>query len=135
MVTNESLVFDNAIQRSFVWDNKRSSLLIDSILQKYPIPPFYTIKDGRTVKTAKGNISVFDALDGKQRCTTISMFKNNEIVLTGLQTITLEDDSDFNLNGQTYETLPDELKDEFDSYSLTVYFFTDITYEEIVEIL
>lgn len=135
MVMNKSLVFDNAIQRGFVWDNKRSSLLIDSILRKYPIPPFYTIKDGRTVKTAKGVISVFDALDGKQRCTTISMFKNNEIILTGLQPITLEDGSDFDLNGQTYETLPDELKDEFDSYSLTVYFFTDITDEEIMEMM
>ena len=48
MTTNGSLIFDNAIQRGFVWDKNRQSLLIDSILRGFPVPPFYTIKDGRT---------------------------------------------------------------------------------------
>lgn len=135
MMGNGSIIFDNAIQRGFVWDKKRMSLLIDSILRGYPIPPFYTIKDGRTVTTPKGEVSVYDCLDGKQRCNTITKFKNNEFKLTGLDEITLEDGSALDLNGLTYDELPEELRDVFDSYSLTVYFFTDITEEEIVEMM
>jgi len=38
--------FDNAIQRGYVWDVKRKSLLIHSMLVGYPIPPFYAAKNG-----------------------------------------------------------------------------------------
>ena len=136
MVMNNSLVFDNAIQRGFVWDKNRQSLLIDSILRGFPIPPFYTIKDGRTVTTPKGQVAVFDGIDGKQRCTTIKRFKENEFALCNLEdTILCEDGTEVDLNGLTYEELPDDLKDIFDSYSLTVYFFTDATEEEITEMM
>ena len=136
MVMNNSLIFDNAIQRGYVWDKNRQSLLIDSILRNYPIPPFYTIKDGRTVTTPKGDVAVFDALDGKQRCLTITKFKNDEFALCNLSdTIMDEDGNEIDLNGLTYSELPDSLKDAFDSYSLTVHYFTDITEEEVVEIM
>lgn len=136
MVTNNSLVFDNAIQRGYVWDKNRQSLLIDSILRNYPIPPMYTIKDGRTVQTPKGQVAVFDALDGKQRCLTITKFKNNEFALCNIKDIIVDDDgNEVDLNGLTYDDLPESLKDAFDSCSLTVYYFTDITEEEIVEIM
>jgi predicted SnoaL-like aldol condensation-catalyzing enzyme len=136
MVVNDSLVFDNAIQRGYVWDKNRQSLLIDSILRGYPTPPFYTVKDGRTVATPKGNVAVFDALDGKQRCTTITRFKNNEFALCGLEKPIIDDEgNEIDLNGLTYDDLPDSLRDDFDSYSLTVYYFTDATNEEIVEIM
>lgn len=136
MTTNGSLIFDNAIQRGFVWDKNRQSLLIDSILRGFPIPPFYTIKDGRTVQTPKGQVAVFDAIDGKQRCTTITRFKDNMFTLCNLkQTIITEDGTELDLNGLKYEDLPDDLKDTFDTTSLTVYYFTDATDEEITEMM
>lgn len=135
MYDNGSLTFDNAVQRNFVWDKDRMSLLIDSMLRGYPIPPFYAVKTDRTVKTPKGNVKIFDCLDGKQRCTTVNKFKNNEFELTNLEPIVLDDGSKCDLNGLTYDTLPDELKDEFDTYSLTVYGLSDITDEEIREVM
>lgn len=136
MVMNNSLIFDNAIQRGFVWDKKRSSLFIDSILRDYITPPMYTIKDGRTVKTPKGDVAVFDCLDGKQRCQTITRFKNNEFVLVLAKgEIVLDDGTTFDLNGKTFEDLPDQLKDDFDKYSMTVYYVTDATTDEIIEIM
>lgn len=136
MTTNGSLIFDNAIQRGFVWDKNRQSLLIDSILRGFPVPPFYTIKDGRTVQTPKGQVAVFDAIDGKQRCTTITRFKDNMFALCNLkQTIITEDGTELDLNGLKYEDLPDDLKDTFDTTSLTVYYFTDATDEEITEMM
>ena len=49
--------FDNAVQRGLVWDDGKKSLLIDSILQGYEIPPMYA---------KKGEGNVYDMLDGKQ---------------------------------------------------------------------
>ena len=135
MYENGSLTFDNAVQRNFVWDKARMSLLIDSTLRGYPVPPFYAIKTDRTVTTPKGEVKIYDCLDGKQRCTTVYRFKNNEFELVGLKPIILDDGSEFDLNGKKYEDLPDELKDEFDTYSLTVYGFSDVTEEEIAEIM
>lgn len=135
MYENGSLTFDNAIQRNFVWDKARMSLLIDSTLRNYPVPPFYAIKTDRTVTTPKGEVKIYDCLDGKQRCTTVYRFKNNEFELVGLKPIILDDGSEFDLNGKKYEDLPDELKDEFDTYSLTVYGFSDVTEEEVTEIM
>lgn len=136
MMMNNSLVFDNAIQRGFVWDKNRQSLLIDSILRGYPIPPFYTIKDGRTVQTPKGQVAVFDGIDGKQRCTTIKRFKENEFALCNLEDpIVCEDGTELDLNGLTYADLPDDLRDTFDSYALTVNYFDEATEEEVTEIM
>lgn len=134
MIDNGSLVFDNAVQRSFVWDKKRMSLLIDSILRDYPIPPFYAVVDGRTVQTPKGMVSVYDCLDGKQRNTTIHKFMNNEFALEGLEPI-MTNDGEVELNGLTYETLPEELQDTFKSAHLNVYSFENATEEDVIEIM
>ena len=111
MFDNHCLRFDNAVQRGEVWDKKRKSLLIDSILRGYPIPPMFTIKTNQTVETPKGNVAVFDCIDGKQRCYAINAFKNNQLTLEGLAPI-----GEVELNGKTYNDLPEDLKDEFDSY-------------------
>lgn len=43
-VTKGSMVFDNAIQRGNVWNVVQQSLLIESLIHNYPVPPMYTIK-------------------------------------------------------------------------------------------
>lgn len=126
MFDNNCLKFDNIIQRGNVWDVKRQSLLVDSMLKGFPVPPMYTIKSDEKVKTPKGMVSVFDVIDGKQRCTAINKFKNNQFKLTGI-------DSEY--EGLTYDELSDDQKDTFDSYSLTVYFFTEIEEEEVAEMM
>lgn len=136
MVTNDTLRFENAIQRGFVWDKKRMSMLIDSILKNYPIPPFYTIKTGDTDKDDRGRtISIYDCLDGKQRCNTIAKFKNNEFKLSGLEAYVDDQNMELDINGMTYDDLPDDLKDAFDSYTLNCISFSDVTEDEIVEIM
>lgn len=129
-VESETLVFDNAIQRSYVWDKKRASLLIDSMLRNFPIPPFYAIKKADD----NGNVK-YDCIDGKQRCTTISMFRRNELPLVSLEPIELEDGTVVELDGKTYDTLEEELKDAFDSYNLVVYGFENISVDEIEEMM
>lgn len=115
MCETGSIVFDNAVQRGHVWDIKRDSLLIESMVIGYPIPPFYA---------KRGESKVFDMLDGKQRSSAIRRYLNNEYALTGV--------SD-ELEGKYFADLPQEVQDDIISYSLTVYYFEDITDEEVNE--
>ena len=134
MIDNGSLVFDNAIQRNFVWDKNRMSLLIDSLLRDYPVPAFYAITGDKKVTTPKGEVSVYDCIDGKQRCTTIYRYLNNQFKLTDLEPF-MTDDGEVNISGMTYEELPEELQDTLKNAHLQVYSFDDISDEEIAEVM
>ncbi len=135
MVDTGSLTFNNIIQRGFVWDRKRCTLLVDSILRRYPVPPIFTIQTDKKITTPKGQVSVFDVIDGKQRCLTVSKFRKNEFALEQMDPVTLEDGTEIDVTGMTYEQLPDELKKSFDDFSFNVYFFIDTTMDEIVEMM
>ena len=115
MCMNGSITFDNAIQRGYVWDVKRKSLLIESMIIGYPIPAFYARRDEN---------KVFDMLDGKQRSEAICGFLNGEYALTGVAE---------EYEGKYFNDLPEEVQDDIISYSLTVYYFEDITDEEVNE--
>lgn len=113
--------FDNAVQRGYVWDNARKSLLIHSMIEGFPIPAFFAAK----------NNGIYSMLDGKQRSNAISKFMNNEFELEDVPEVTLEDGTTVDINGLTFEELDEELQDRIKDYSLTVYYFEDITDEEI----
>lgn len=115
MCMNGNITFDNAIQRGYVWDIKRKSLLIESMIIGYPIPAFYARRDEN---------KVFDMLDGKQRSSAITEYLNNEYALTGVSE---------ELEGKMFSELPEETQDDIISYSLTVYYFEDITEDEVNE--
>lgn len=63
-------------QRKYVWDSKRKSRLIESILLNIPLPVFYFSKD------TEGRMQV---VDGVQRLTTIHSFFHNEFPLHQLE--------------------------------------------------
>lgn len=115
MCMNGNITFDNAVQRGYVWDIARKSLLIESMILGYPVPAFYT---------KRGENKVFDMLDGKQRSSAITEYLNNEFALTGVSE---------EYEGKYFDDLPEETRDEIISYSLTVYYYEDITDEEINE--
>jgi hypothetical protein len=66
LLTKLNLNFDLAIQRQFVWDEDRKSLLIYSLLSGYPIPFVFSRYDRAT--------DVDHVMDGKQRLTTVRTF-------------------------------------------------------------
>lgn len=133
-ITNGTISSDNAIQRGFVWDKKRGSLLIDSVLRDMPIPAIYTIKTNETIKVKSKEVSVYDLIDGKQRTTTFARFLNNEFALEGLEPF-ITDDEEVDINGLTFDELSEEMQDTIKSYGLTVYYFSDITDEEIADMM
>ena len=126
MAGNGTFVFDNIIQRSYVWEQTRKSNLIHSLIEGFPVPPFYAKKvDGR----------VYDFLDGKQRIDAIRGFIENEYYLIGVPEITYTG-ADGNektewADGKYFKDLPEELQDAIKDYHLTVYYYEDITPEQV----
>jgi len=123
MVSKGELNFDLSIQRNRVWDEKTESLLIDSILRKYPIPAVFMTKEN----------SIYDVLDGKQRLLTFARFLNNEFALQGLNSIEV-DGEEYELNEKTFELLNDELQNNINGYGITIYYLEDATEEEVNEV-
>lgn len=123
MMGNGKITFDNIVQRGLTWETKRKALLIHSMVMGYPIPPFYSARSS----------AGYDMLDGKQRCNAIADFINGKYKLTELPEVTLENGEEINISKLSFEELPEELQDAIQDYSLNVYYFEDITHEEIIE--
>jgi uncharacterized protein with ParB-like and HNH nuclease domain len=76
-------------QRNFVWEHKRKSRLIESLMLRIPLPMFYLSQDKE---------GVFQVVDGLQRLTTIYSFVKNGFVLKDLEYLK-------ECEGKTFENL------------------------------
>jgi len=118
--------FDCAVQRNPVWDVSRKSLLIHSMIEGYPIPPFYFARrdDGK-----------YDALDGQQRSLAIKGYLDGEFPLSeDMPSVTDENGYPVIITGMMFPELPEWAQDNIKDYSLTIYYFEGITEEEIAEL-
>lgn len=64
-IKNNTIKLAPDFQRSYVWDKKRKSQLIESMMLKIPLPMFYVSEDKN---------GVWEVVDGLQRLTTIKDF-------------------------------------------------------------
>ena len=121
-----NLNFDTAIQRSLVWTTEQKSLLIHSMLYGYAIPALYFVKN------EEGG---YDSLDGKQRSNAISQFFGGEFALDLPADCVVYDDNgaEIDVNGLTFDALPEYLQDRIRDYNLTIYYYEDMTEAEIRE--
>lgn len=81
-------LFIPTYQRDFVWDEKRQSKFIESILIGLPIPYIFTADRGER----------FEIVDGSQRIRSLSAYINNILTLQGLEKLTY-------LNGTKFDDL------------------------------
>lgn len=101
-------------QRKFVWDAKKASLLIESILLDIPIPIIYLAEDAN---------NVVNVIDGQQRLTSLFSFidgtfpDGRKFKLTGLNVFT-------NLKGKMYKDLDAKYQDKILEYPLRTITFT-----------
>ncbi|MFW2566456.1 DUF262 domain-containing protein [Aliarcobacter butzleri] len=72
--SNKELELSPKFQRNKVWNQSVKSYLIDTILRGMPIPPIFITQkiDLNTQKTLR------EVIDGQQRLTAITQFRNNE---------------------------------------------------------
>jgi Protein of unknown function DUF262 len=76
MMKSEDIILDPDYQRNYIWDNKKSSLLVESILLNVPIPIIYVSEE---------EDSTWSVVDGLQRLNSLRRFFENEFKLTGLE--------------------------------------------------
>lgn len=85
-------------QRRLVWDKKKKSLFIESLLLNIPIPPVFLYE---------WDYSRYEVMDGQQRLSSIIEFYENRYKLTGLEHWS-------ELVGKTFSELPPLLKRALD---------------------
>lgn len=85
-------------QRNYVWDERKASYFIESIILGTEIPPLVLFNSGETV----------EVIDGRQRFETVLRFIEDEIKLQGSGMAVLK-----GLKGLRFSTLPDDIKDIF----------------------
>ena len=90
-------------QRRLVWDQKKRSLFIESLLLNVPIPPLFLFE---------WELSRYEVMDGQQRLNAVLDFYENGYALKGLE-IWKE------LNGFRYKELPDTLQRGLDRRRLS----------------
>lgn len=134
-IDSNKLSLEHPIQRKQnQFDIKQKSLLVDSILRGYPIPPIYTYEDSNKKYV----------IDGKQRLSVLRQFVNNEFALMNTMPeisfpITDEEtsvvsDTAFDLSGLYYENLPAEMQSHIMDLNLQEYVIRDCSEEELSEI-
>lgn len=88
-VQDNSLVLSPVYQRRYVWDNKKASKLVESLLINVPIPVCYLAEERDGSRTT---------IDGQQRLRSLYRFLGNEFPLRGLEVLPA-------LNGKRYQQL------------------------------
>lgn len=97
-IERRKIILQPDFQRQFVWDRRKSSRLIESLLLDIPVPVVYVAEmpDGK-----------LEVVDGQQRLTTIHAYKigkfpdGSDFKLSGLQVLD-------HLNGKSYGELPSD---------------------------
>ncbi len=102
------LILSPKYQRNAVWNLNAKSYLIDTILNGLPIPPIFI----RQKIDLELNKTIREVLDGQQRLRAIVEFKNNEFKILKSQS------EEF--GGFEFDTLPDNLKETFLTFELSV---------------
>lgn len=90
MITDKDLVLDPDYQRNYVWDNRKASKLIESIILNVPIPVIYVSEE---------QDSSWSVIDGLQRLNSLKRFFDNKYKLSGLEVL-------YELNKCDIKTLP-----------------------------
>lgn len=86
MIKDSDLLLESDYQRNYVWDNKKASLLIESILLNVPIPVIYVAED---------EDNRWNVVDGLQRLNSLYRFFTSEFKLTGLEVLSELDRLDY----------------------------------------
>jgi hypothetical protein len=91
-------------QRLQVWDNAKSSRLIESVLLEVPIPLIYLSEE---------TDSKYSVIDGQQRLNAFIKFLENNLMLRGLRIL-------IELNGKKFQDIPRSLQDKFENATIRI---------------
>lgn len=96
------LILDPIFQRRKVWDDTRSSRLIESAILEVPLPVFYLAENGDGYQ---------EVIDGQQRLTAFFRYLDNEYPLRSLKAVS-------GLNGKRFKDLDKFTQRHIQNYAL-----------------
>ncbi len=110
------LIIDPEWQRQYVWDRRRASKLIESILIDVPIPVIYLAKN------VEGK---YEVIDGLQRLTSVFRYFDGEYSLNGLEIVR-------GLNKKYYKELPEKEQNKLNDYTLRTFELAEKTPKDLM---
>lgn len=113
----ENEIFVPDYQREFVWDIRRQSKFIESVIVGLPVPYIF-------VADAPENEGRLEIVDGSQRIRTLAAFMHDELVLTDLKKLET-------LNGFRYSDLPLSRQRRFNRRTIRMIELTEKADEEV----
>lgn len=116
---NGRLIIDPEWQRSYVWDQKRASKLIESFIIDIPIPVIYLAKNDQ------GN---YEVIDGVQRLTSVFKFFDGSFSLRGLELMP-------DLNKFTFSKLPIDKQNKLNDCTLRTFELSPQTSKNLLFII
>ena len=87
MIEDKDIRLDPEYQRNYVWDNKKASMLIESIILNVPIPVIYVSQE---------EDDSWSVIDGLQRLSSLKRFFDGKFKLSGLEILSDLNKSDIN---------------------------------------
>lgn len=106
-----SLDLQPDFQRAEVWQLPKKKLLIDTILRGWQVPPVHVILNEES--------DIQEVLDGQQRLSAIRDFMYNKFKINGF--IEPIDDDIKELDGLTFDKLPQKIKNRLERYAIRVF--------------
>lgn len=103
-VIDDDIIINPDYQRDYVYDDKKASKIIESILLGIPIPAVYLCQESD---------ETFSVIDGEQSITAIYGFMINLFALKGLNQLP-------ELNGKQYKDLKSSIQIKLKQSTLTV---------------
>ena len=101
MIEDKDIRLDPEYQRNYVWDNKKASMLIESIILNVPIPVIYVSQE---------EDDSWSVIDGLQRLSSLKRFFDGKFKLSGLEILSDLNKSDINtLNAKALRMLKNGL--------------------------
>lgn len=88
--TNE--LFVPEYQREFIWDEKRQSRFIESVILGLPVPLFFVAEINEGDDEFDGRLEI---VDGSQRIRTLAAFITDDLTLVGLRKLTILNNTKF----------------------------------------
>jgi Protein of unknown function DUF262 len=85
MINDGEINLNPEYQRNYIWDNKRASLLVESIILNVPIPVIYVSQEDDDTWTV---------IDGLQRLNSLKRYFDRDFKLTGLEILAVLNKSD-----------------------------------------
>lgn len=87
MIEDKDIRLDPDYQRNYVWDNKKASMLIESIILNVPIPVIYVSQE---------KDDSWSVIDGLQRLNSLKRFFDGKFKLSGLEILSELNKQDIN---------------------------------------